>query len=93
MFDNEALIDEPYQGARSAVDYPAGGDHSEKDLLLQTLDAENNTGAWPTKSKAMVLTAAVSGRYSSHPESRSSHGGIEECAIPFVSARDLRRVQ
>jgi 5-methyltetrahydrofolate--homocysteine methyltransferase len=67
---NEALIEEQYQGIRPAIGYPACPDHTEKDLLWQLLDAERNTGIWLTESKAMVPTAAVSGLYFSHPESR-----------------------
>jgi len=66
----EALIDEQYQGIRPALGYPACPDHTEKDLLWQLLDAERNTGIWLTESKAMVPTAAVSGLYFSHPDSR-----------------------
>jgi 5-methyltetrahydrofolate--homocysteine methyltransferase len=66
----EALIDERYQGIRPALGYPACPDHTEKDRLWQLLDAESNTGIWLTESKAMVPTAAVSGLYFSHPESR-----------------------
>lgn len=66
--DNEALIDEKYQGIRPAIGYPAAPDHTEKDLLWQLLDAEKHTGIWLTESKAMVPTAAVSGLYFSHPQ-------------------------
>ncbi len=38
--------------------------------LWQALNARANTGIWLTGSKAMVPTAAVSGLYFSHPESR-----------------------
>ncbi len=67
---NEDLIEERYQGIRPAMGYPASPDHTEKDLLWQALDAERNTGIWLTESKAMVPTAAVSGLYFSHPDSR-----------------------
>jgi 5-methyltetrahydrofolate--homocysteine methyltransferase len=67
---NEDLVAERYQGIRPAIGYPASPDHSEKDLLWELLDAEANTGIWLTESKAMVPTAAVSGLYFSHPESR-----------------------
>ena len=66
----EALIEEQYQGIRPAMGYPACPDHTEKDLLWQLLDAERRTGIWLTESKAMVPTAAVSGLYFSHPDSR-----------------------
>jgi len=68
--DNQALIEERYQGIRPAMGYPASPDHTEKDLLWQALNAEKNTGIWLTESKAMVPTAAVSGLYFSHPDSR-----------------------
>ncbi len=67
---NEALIAESYAGIRPAMGYPASPDHTEKDTLWSLLDAENNTGIWLTESKAMVPTAAVSGLYFSHPDSR-----------------------
>jgi 5-methyltetrahydrofolate--homocysteine methyltransferase len=67
---NQALIEEQYQGIRPAMGYPACPDHTEKDLLWRLLDAERHTGIWLTESKAMVPTAAVSGLYFSHPESR-----------------------
>jgi 5-methyltetrahydrofolate--homocysteine methyltransferase len=70
QLDNEALIAEQYQGIRPAMGYPASPDHTEKDLLWELLDAENNTGIWLTESKAMVPTAAVSGLYFAHPEAR-----------------------
>jgi 5-methyltetrahydrofolate--homocysteine methyltransferase len=67
---NEELIEERYQGIRPATGYPASPDHTEKDLLWHALDVERNTGIWLTESKAMVPTAAVSGLYFSHPDSR-----------------------
>jgi 5-methyltetrahydrofolate--homocysteine methyltransferase len=68
--DNEALIKEQYQGIRPAIGYPASPDHTEKDILWDLLDIEKQTGIWLTEHKAMVPTAAVSGLYFSHPESR-----------------------
>ncbi len=64
------LIAEKYRGIRPAIGYPANPDHTEKDLLWKLLDAEKNTGIWLTENKAMVPTAAVSGLYFSHPDSR-----------------------
>lgn len=68
--DNEALIDESYQGIRPAPGYPACPDHTEKALLWKLLDVENNTGITITDHFAMVPTAAVSGWYFAHPDSR-----------------------
>ncbi|MDJ0873575.1 MAG: methionine synthase [Gammaproteobacteria bacterium] len=68
--NNDALIREQYAGIRPAPGYPACPDHSEKDLLWRLLNAQENTGIRLTESMAMVPTAAVSGLYLSHPESR-----------------------
>ena len=68
--DNNALIAEQYQGIRPAPGYPACPDHTEKPLLWELLDVEKNTGITLTEHYAMVPTAAVSGWYFSHPESR-----------------------
>ncbi|MES9967293.1 MAG: vitamin B12 dependent-methionine synthase activation domain-containing protein, partial [Sedimenticola sp.] len=70
VLSNEQLIAEEYTGIRPALGYPACPDHTEKDLLWELLDTETNTGIWLTDAKAMVPTAAVSGLYFSHPESR-----------------------
>ncbi len=67
---NQDLIEERYQGIRPAMGYPASPDHTEKDILWDLLDVKAKTGIWLTESKAMVPTAAVSGLYFSHPESR-----------------------
>ncbi|MCL4141141.1 UNVERIFIED_CONTAM: hypothetical protein GTU68_008668, partial [Idotea baltica] len=67
---NDALIDEQYQGIRPAPGYPACPDHTEKALLWQLLEPEKNAGMTITENFAMLPTAAVSGFYFSHPESR-----------------------
>ncbi len=64
------LIRERYQGIRPAAGYPACPDHTEKDLIWDLLDVENRIGLQLTESRAMVPTAAVSGLYFAHPESR-----------------------
>lgn len=68
--DNESLIKEKYQGIRPAPGYPACPDHTEKPILFQLLDAENNIGIKLTESMAMYPAASVSGFYFSHPESK-----------------------
>ncbi|MBN8679564.1 MAG: methionine synthase [Chitinophagales bacterium] len=68
--DNDALIEEKYQGIRPAPGYPACPEHTEKRTLWQLLDPENNAGITLTDSCAMYPTAAVSGWYFSHPESK-----------------------
>jgi len=68
--ENEDLIAEKYQGIRPAPGYPACPDHTEKPLIWELLKVEENTGITLTESYAMYPTAAVSGIYFSHPESR-----------------------
>jgi 5-methyltetrahydrofolate--homocysteine methyltransferase len=68
--DNEALISEKYQGIRPAPGYPACPEHTEKRTLWQLLEPEKNAGIQLTESFAMYPTAAVSGWYFSHPESK-----------------------
>ncbi|MCB6183464.1 methionine synthase [Leeia sp. TBRC 13508] len=67
--DNDALIDEKYVGIRPAPGYPACPDHTPKTGLFNLLDAPS-IGMTLTEGYAMLPTAAVSGFYFSHPESR-----------------------
>ena len=69
---NEALIKEEYRGIRPAPGYPACPDHSLKPMLFDLLAAGENAGIMLTESFAMLPTAAVSGFYFGHPESRIS---------------------
>jgi 5-methyltetrahydrofolate--homocysteine methyltransferase len=86
--DNEALIDEKYQGIRPAPGYPACPDHTEKALLWQLLEPENNAGMTITESFAMLPTAAVSGFYFAHPESRYfGLGKIDQDQVEDYAAR------
>ncbi len=68
--DNEALINEHYRGIRPAPGYPACPDHSEKTKLFQLLDASGRVGMQLTENFAMLPTAAVSGLYLGHPQSK-----------------------
>jgi 5-methyltetrahydrofolate--homocysteine methyltransferase len=68
--NNEQLISEKYQGIRPAPGYPACPDHTEKEILFSLLKATENTGISLTESFAMYPTAAVSGWYFSHPDSK-----------------------
>jgi len=68
--DNDEIIKEKYQGIRPAPGYPACPDHTEKPLLWDLLDVEENAGITLTDSYAMWPAAAVSGWYFSHPKSR-----------------------
>ncbi len=67
---NEELISEKYQGIRPAPGYPACPDHTEKEILWKLLKPDKKIGLRLTESFAMYPTAAVSGWYFSHPESR-----------------------
>lgn len=70
QLSNEELIKEQYAGIRPAPGYPACPDHTEKITLFNMLNAEQHTSIYLTESLAMHPTAAVSGFYFSHPESR-----------------------
>jgi 5-methyltetrahydrofolate--homocysteine methyltransferase len=67
---NDELIDEQYAGIRPAPGYPACPDHTEKQKLWELLDVEASIGLRLTDSFAMYPTAAVSGFYFSHPDSK-----------------------
>jgi 5-methyltetrahydrofolate--homocysteine methyltransferase len=67
---NQQLIREEYRGIRPAPGYPACPDHTEKTKLWKLLDVERNAGIKITESYAMYPTAAVSGWYIGHPDSR-----------------------
>lgn len=70
VLDNEALIKEKYKGIRPAPGYPACPDHTEKALLWDLLTPDKDIDLNITESFAMFPTAAVSGWYFAHPESR-----------------------
>ncbi|MBL7816079.1 MAG: methionine synthase [Saprospiraceae bacterium] len=69
-FENQQLIEEDYQGIRPAPGYPACPDHTEKATLWQLLKPTETIGIQLTESFAMYPTAAVSGWYFSHPDSK-----------------------
>jgi len=68
--DNEALIDERYQGIRPAPGYPACPDHTAKADLWALLDPTRRIGLDITESYAMYPAAAVSGWYIAHSDAR-----------------------
>jgi len=70
QLSNEDLIKEEYAGIRPAPGYPACPDHTEKETLFELLGAEQKIGLKLTESFAMYPTAAVSGFYFAHPQSR-----------------------
>ncbi|MEO0572257.1 MAG: methionine synthase [Bacteroidota bacterium] len=68
--DNEALINEKYQGIRPAPGYPACPDHLEKLTIWELLEVEEKIGVKLTESLAMWPAASVSGYYFGHPQAR-----------------------
>jgi len=70
QLSNDELIKEKYAGIRPAPGYPACPDHTEKPELFRLLDAERHTGIKLTEGLAMWPTAAVSGFYFAHPQSK-----------------------
>ncbi|MEO0411858.1 MAG: methionine synthase [Pseudomonadota bacterium] len=86
---NEALIKEKYQGIRPAPGYPACPDHSLKPILFDLLGATKAAGIELTESFAMTPTAAVSGLYFSHPDSR--YFGVGKIGPDQVESYAARR--
>lgn len=68
--ENEELISEAYKGIRPAPGYPACPDHQEKKTLWSVLKVKERIGLELTSSLAMFPTAAVSGYYFGHPQSK-----------------------
>jgi 5-methyltetrahydrofolate--homocysteine methyltransferase len=66
----EDLIAEKYHGIRPASGYPTSPDHTEKGILWNLLDVENQAGITLTETYAMHPGASVSGLYFSHPDAR-----------------------
>jgi len=85
--DNDKLIAEEYDGIRPAPGYPAQPDHTEKRILFDLLNAEENADIVLTESFAMYPASSVSGLYFSHPKSQYFNVGkinkdqVEEYAL------------
>ena len=92
---SDALIHEEYAGIRPAPGYPACPEHTEKALLWQLLDPENNAGIQITDSYAMWPAAAVSGWYFAHPESKYfGVGKINKDQVEdYAQRKDMRLVE
>ena len=67
---NMELIQEKYQGIRPAAGYPSCPDHTEKALLWELLQPDENADISLTESFAMFPASSVSGWYFSHPDSQ-----------------------
>ncbi|OGU41612.1 MAG: methionine synthase [Ignavibacteria bacterium GWB2_35_12] len=66
----DELFKEKYRGIRPAPGYPSLPDHSEKKLLFELLDAEDNLGITLTETYMMQPAASVCGLYFAHPEAK-----------------------
>ncbi|PKH01113.1 methionine synthase [Psychromonas sp. MB-3u-54] len=64
------LIREKYQGIRPAPGYAACPEHTEKQVIWDLMNVEEQIGMQLTSSYAMFPGAAVSGWIFSHPDSR-----------------------
>jgi len=69
-FSSEDLIRERYRGIRPAPGYPACPDHTEKRLLFDLLQAEQNAGILLTETFAMYPASSVSGFYFAPPQAK-----------------------
>ena len=81
---NDELIKENYKGIRPAPGYPACPDHSEKRILFDILNAEEEIGVSLTESFAMYPASSVSGFYFANPEAR--YFGVGKIDIDQVRA-------
>ncbi len=70
QLSNDEIIHEKYISIRPAPGYPACPDHTEKRKLFDLLQAEKATSITLTENFAMYPTAAVSGFYFAHPDSK-----------------------
>ncbi|MFY7953488.1 MAG: vitamin B12 dependent-methionine synthase activation domain-containing protein, partial [Armatimonadaceae bacterium] len=65
---NDQLIAEDFRGIRPAPGYPACPDHTEKQLLFQLMDTQDQIGVELTESMMMVPGSSVCGYYIAHPD-------------------------
>ena len=86
-FSNEELIDEAYQGIRPAPGYPACPDHSEKQTLVDLLNAEQEIGVALTENFAMTPSASIAGWYFSHPEAKYFPVRIQQDQVNDLARR------
>ena len=84
----DELIRENYKGIRPAPGYPACPDHTEKAILFDLLEVEQQIGIRLTESYAMYPAASVSGWYFSHPKSKYfALGNIEKDQVEAYAKR------
>lgn len=70
VLSNDELIHEQYNGIRPAPGYPACPDHTEKRILFDLLNVEENIGISLTESFAMYPASSVSGFYFGNPDAK-----------------------
>jgi 5-methyltetrahydrofolate--homocysteine methyltransferase len=96
-FSHEDLIKERYRGIRPAPGYPAQPDHTEKRLLFDLLQAEQNAGVHLTESFAMIPASSISGLYLSNAEAKYfALGKIERDQVEDYARRkgiEVREVE
>jgi 5-methyltetrahydrofolate--homocysteine methyltransferase len=94
---HEDLIKERYRGIRPAPGYPSQPDHTEKRLLFDLLQAEQNAGVQLTESFAMIPASSVSGLYLSNSEAKYfALGKIERDQVEDYARRkgiEVREVE
>ena len=78
LLTNRDLIKEKYIGIRPAAGYPACPDHTEKGIIFDLLNVEQNIGVELTENFAMTPAASVSGLYFAHP--RATYFGLGKIA-------------
>jgi len=95
---SEDLIKEKYRGVRPAPGYPACPDHTEKGLIWELLNVEENIGAKLTENYAMYPASSVSGFYMQYPDSKYFNLGridndqlIEYAKRKDMSEEEMRR--
>ena len=92
--DLTALVNEQYRGIRPAPGYPACPDHTEKARIWELLEVKKAVGIELTESYAMWPTAAVSGWYFSHPDSRYfALGQIDRDQVESYASRKKLSMQ
>lgn len=85
------ILKEKYQGIRPAPGYPACPEHSEKRVIFDLLDVEENTGILLTENYAMFPPASVSGYYFAHPKSKYFNVGkiAEDQVLDYTKRKNI----
>ena len=69
-FNPSDLLNESYSGIRPAPGYPANPDHSEKKILFDLLEINNDADINLTEGFALDPPSSICGWYYGHPESQ-----------------------